>query len=405
MKRIHTLWLIPVIICLLGSTAAADVVTDWNRHLLEALRLSNTPAQEATRIGAIVQAAVFDAVNGIEGRYSPIHVPPAMDRSASRRAAAIQAAYGTMVVLFPSQRLVLDAKRKVSIDDLARDGAASIAKGIEWGQKVADAILLWRSTDGFTPPPPPFLGGNAVGQWRPTPPALASGAGPQFATMRPWVIPSPSSFRPAGPPALNSSRYTQDFDEVKRMGSISSTARTADQTLTAFFWASTTPVFLWNNVAASLLEKRHTQLAESARVLAAMNVAMGDATISCWDAKYTYVFWRPITAIQLAGPTGDPTWTPPIATPAHPEYPSGHSCNSSAAAYVLAAYFGGSIPITMESEVMIGVTRRFLGFAHATSEVKDARVFGGMHFRFSCDDGEKIGVDVARYVLEHAFQR
>jgi hypothetical protein len=314
------------------------------------------------------------------------------------------------VKLFPSQKLVLDAKRKISLDALAADGSPAITKGIEWGQKVADEILLWRSTDGFTPPPPPYLGGTAVGQWRPTPPGFAAGVGPQFATMIPWVIPSPSSFRPAGPPALNSARYTQDFDEVKLMASASSTARSADQTLTAFFWASTTPVYLWNNVADSLLEKRRSSLSDSAFVLAAMNVAMGDATISCWDAKYKYESWRPVTAIQLAADDGnpattaDPTWLPPIATPAHPEYPSGHSCNSSAAAYVLATHFGESTPFTMESEVMFGVTRSFQGFSGATAEVKDARVFGGMHFRFACDDGEKIGIDVARYILEHAFQ-
>jgi hypothetical protein len=142
-----------------------------------------------------------------------------------------------------------------------------------------------------------------------------------------------------------------------------------------------------------------------------MNVAMGDATISCWEAKYHYSFWRPITAIQLAAEDGnpataaDPGWTPLMATPAHPEYPSGHSCNSSAAAYVLSAYFGESTRFTMDSEVMIGVTRSFESFPEATTEVKNARIFGGMHFRSACDDGAKIGIDVAKYVLEHAFQR
>jgi hypothetical protein len=411
MKRIHKLWLLPVIVSLLSSTAVADVASDWNRHLLEALRTANTPPHEATRIGAIVQAAVFDAVNGIEGRFTQIHVPPAVERNASKRAAVIQAAYGTMVKLFPSQKLVLDAKRQISLSELAGDGSAAVTRGIEWGQTVADAILNWRSTDGFTPAPPPYLGGTAIGQWRPTPPANAPGAGSQFATMTPWLIPSPSAFRPAGPPALNSARYAQDFDEVKRMGSVSSADRSADQTLTAFFWASTTPVFLWNDVAASLLESRLITLSDEALVFGVLNVAMGDATISCWDAKYHYSFWRPITAIQLAADDGnpdttaDPAWTPLIATPAHPEYPSGHSCNSSAAAHVLAAFFGELTRFTMESEVMIGVTRSFQGFSSATAEVKNARIFGGMHFRSACDDGEKIGIEVANHVLHHVLFR
>jgi hypothetical protein len=229
--------------------------------------------------------------------------------------------------------------------------------------------------------------------------------------MTPWLIPSPSAFRPAGPPALNSARYAQDFDEVKRMGSVSSADRSADQTLTAFFWASTTPVFLWNDVAASLLESRLITLSDEALVFGVLNVAMGDATISCWDAKYHYSFWRPITAIQLAADDGnpdttaDPAWTPLIATPAHPEYPSGHSCNSSAAAHVLAAFFGELTRFTMESEVMIGVTRSFQGFSSATAEVKNARIFGGMHFRSACDDGEKIGIEVANHVLHHVLFR
>src|SRR5207302_2312171 len=167
-----------------------------------------------------------------------------------------------------------------------------------------------RSTDGFTPAPPPFLGSNDVGKWRPTPPAFAPGAGPQFAYMTPWLILSPSQFRPGGPPPLTSARYTADFNEVKTMGSFSSQTRTLVQTIAAFFWASTNTNYFWNRIARSLLESRSDEnehddsghrernsLLNNARLLALMNLAIADAGIACWDAKYFYVFWRPITAI------------------------------------------------------------------------------------------------------------
>ena len=181
-----------------------------------------------TRVAAIVQASVFDAVNGIERRYTPIHVAPAAPHGASRRAAAVQAAYANLVRLYPSQKSALDVKLAESLaaiaDGEAEEHSESIARGVESGQAVADEIWAWRSTDGFAPPPPPFFGGLAVGEWRPTPPAFLPGAGPQFATMATWVIEAPSQFRPAGTPNLASAQYTADFNETKSMGSLSSVA-------------------------------------------------------------------------------------------------------------------------------------------------------------------------------------
>ena len=186
----------------------------------------------------------------------------------------------------------------IASDDAA-ENSQSIARGIEWGQQVADDILLWRSTDGFAPAPPPFLGGLGVGQWRPTPPAFLPGAGPQFASMTTWALNSPSQFRPSGPPALTSDQYAADFNEVKEIGSLNSLTRTADQTEIAVFWNGNTPAS-WNRIATSVAAERHTTLSENARLLALLNIAMADAVMSCWDAKYTYVFWRPLTAIRLA---------------------------------------------------------------------------------------------------------
>lgn len=415
MKGTSKFWLVAMITCLLTSTAYADEVTDWNGHLLEAARATNVNPLVAVRGAAIVHAAVFDAVNGIERRYAPIHVQPAADRGASRRAAAVQAAYVTLIRLFPTEQIILDAKRQVSLDALADDRpeghGGSITAGIAWGQKVADAIWEWRSSDGFTTPAPPYLGGLNVGQWRPTPPDSLPGVGVQFATMTPWVIPSPSYFRPTGPPALNSDRYTADFNEVKIMGSLSSTARPADQTLAAFYWNATSSIYSWNTVAVSLGARRHTSLSENAQLLALLNVTMADAMISCYDAKYAYEFWRPVTAILLAADDGnpatieDPNWPPLLATPPVPEYPSGHSCASGAAAALLGEYFGEDTHFNVGSDVMVGVIRSFQSFSQALEEVKNARIFGGIHFRSACDVGQKLGIDVAAYVLQHLVSK
>jgi hypothetical protein len=360
-----------------------------------------------------VEAAVFDAVNGIEQRYTPINVVPAAPAGASQRAAAVQAAYATLVRLFPSQAANFDEKRLISLLGIASGPAAehseSIDRGLEWGQSVADAILAWRSTDGATNFQPPFLGGLAPGEWRPTPPAFAPGVAPQAPHMTPFVIASPSQFRPAGPPSLTSAQYTADFNETKSVGSISSASRTADQTLFARFWQSSNQADFWNPVAVALSSDRHLNLSENARLLALITLSMADAEIGCWDAKYAYVFWRPITAIQLADTDGNPdtapdlNWKPLIATPPFPEYPSAHSCGSSAAARILSAHFGENTAFSVASDGMPGVVRYFSNFSAALEEVKNARIYGGFHFRTACNDGSTLGADVADYVLGHAL--
>jgi membrane-associated phospholipid phosphatase len=413
---------------MLPSIAGADDVTDWNQHMLRAGTVGSASPLVMSRVAAIVQASVFDAVNGIDRKYAPVHVPPAGPAGASRRAAAVEAAYTALVALFPPQKSTFDARLAVSLTAIANDPhetSAGIASGITWGQTVANGILTWRAGDGFTPAPPPFLGGTAVGEWRPTPPAFAPGAGPQFAYMTPWVINAPSQFRPGGPPALTSDRYTADFNETKSTGSISSTVRTSDQTIYAWFWAASTATYLWNNVADSLIEnddhdwndpdgdghwgKHRNALLESARVLALLDLAMADAAIACWEAKYYYVAWRPVTAIPLAdtdgnpATTADPNWAPLFATPNHPEYPSGHSTVSGAAAVVLANFFGEKRHFTVDNDLLIGVTRSFRSFSQALDEVKNARIYAGIHFRSACDDGQTTGIQVANWVLDNAL--
>jgi hypothetical protein len=194
------------------------------------------------------------------------------------------------------------------------------------------------------------------------------------------------------------------------MGSLSSSIRTADQTLAAQFWNASTPAYFWDTLAIAQGAQRHYTLSENARLLALVNVAIADAAIACWEAKYHYVFWRPVTAIPLADTDGnpdttaDPSWTPLLTTPAFPEYPSGHSSVSGAAVTVLASYFGNGTSFSMDSDVLLGVTRTFSSFPAALSEIQDARVFGGIHFRTACVDAQATGTAVANYILANALQ-
>ncbi len=405
------------VLLLIGSgTAVADEVTDWNHIMLEAtLAPPGTPAPVSTRSTAIVQAAVFDAVNGIDPQYTPIHVSRTGPRNASKRAAAVQAAYAILIRLYPAQLDMLDQQRSASLMGISRGWGAErserIQQGIEWGQMVADAIWAWRSNDGFAQTVPAFTGGTAPGEWRPTPPAFLPGLVPQLAQVTPWVIQSPSQFRPSGPPALDSAEYTADFNEVKVMGSKSSTSRTPDETDAVLFWSPGNPPDFWDPVATTLAEKHHFSLLRTAHLLAQVNLAMSDSMIGCWDAKYTYVSWRPITAIQLADTDGnpdtlaDPTWTPLLVTPPFPGYPSAHSCASSAAARVLSHYFGDRTAITVTNDALPGQSRCFGSFSAALEEIVNARVFGGIHFRTDCNAGQALGDAVGEYVVKHSLRR
>jgi hypothetical protein len=398
---------------LIPAMLHADEVSDWNENMFTAVFTAKTSPVLTIRATALVQSAVFDAINGIYNRYTPVHVPAAAPNGASARAAVIQAAYASLLNLYPTQQETLNAQRAASLaalTDLDGSLGQSVERGLAWGQYVGDQIWAWRSVDGITPNPPPFTGGTNIGQWRPTPPGFLAGAAPQLAYMTTWVIPSREPFRPPGPPALDSAQYATDVNESQLMGRIDSATRTADQTLFSVFWNGNTAGF-WNRTALQMAERYDLSLLEKARLLALMNVAEADAILCCWEAKYTHVFWRPITAIALAdsdgnaATTGDPTWIPLLITPNHPEYPSGHSSASGASSAVLVAFFGDNNEFSVTSELTPGVTRYYSSFSNAELEVRDARVFGGIHFRSACIDGQALGHQVASYVLENALQR
>lgn len=418
MKRVLTAAAVLVLGLVMSRAVRADVVTEWNGNWQAAALVQGGAAALAARPGAIVHAAMFDALNGIQRRYAPAHTAFDLGGGAapgsSRRAAVIQAAYVSLVALYPSQKSTFDAERAASLASIVDDPSdvetsKSIARGLDWGGRVAADILTWRSTDHAFPQPI-FFGYDVVGQWRSTPPAFAPGVGPTLGAVTPWVIASGSQFRPAGPPNLLSAQYTADYDQVKELGSVASATRTADQTVAAKFWQS--PTQYWDRIALAISAQRGLSLLENARLLALIHLANADAVICCWDAKYFYNFWRPITAINQGDLDGngdttvDTAWTPLIPTPAFPEYPSGHATISPAQAVVLQSFFGdsGTYSFTTNAYALLpATTRSYNSFAEAANEAFYARIWGGIHFFTACQDGRTLGTEVGNYVVANAL--
>lgn len=400
----------------LAVAAPPDPVLEWINIMNATVLADGTSPFITSRVSAMVSASVFDAVNGIDPRFQPLHVVPNAPDGASQRAAPIQAAFAILAHAYPAQVPALTTQLKASLAALAlTESAQAISDGVAWGQTVADAIWAWRLTDGNAPPPPPFEGvlgivgtPAAVGYWRPTPPLNAPGAGTQLATMTPWVLVRASQFRLPPPYTLGSAQYAADLNETKTMGAFAGSPRTADQSELALFWQSNTPL-TWDRVAAQISAERGLSFQENAHLFALLNVTMADAVIACWDSKYRYSFWRPITAIRegLTPADADPTWEPWLdffkaGTPAFPEYPSAHASISGSAAVILASFFGDNTSFTVTSESRPG-TRAFSSFSSAVSEIADARVFGGIHFRTSCILGNVLGSNVANFISTHAM--
>jgi PAP2 superfamily len=405
-----------------SSVARADEVLEWNAVTMRAIVVASTPGALGPRLSAIVHVSMFDALNGVDRRFTPIHVDAEAPKGASRRAAVVYAAYTALVALFPAQSDAFADDLELSLAGIAagaaNENSESIALGRAWGEDVAGQVLAWRAADGLNPPAPPYLGSLDVGKWRPTPrpgatpadPELPGlpGLAPTLATTEPFVIPHPWSFRPLGPPALTSEAYAASVNEVKLVGENTSIARSADQTQSARFWAGTALTF-WNRTAASASRDAHLTLSENARLFALLNVAAADAVIGAWDSKYFFELWRPITAIRLADTDGNDatvanvTWTPLIVTPNYPEYYSGHQSISGTAQAILTAYFGNA-PVEGFSEALSGVVRSWPSFAAAADEAFLARIWGGMHFRFAMRDTRVIAEEIAAYILAHAAQ-
>jgi hypothetical protein len=387
---------------------ADDAVMEWNQIALAATVVAGQGANPQGRSMAIVQVSVHDAVNAITCEYRTYLRIGCGPWYGSPEAAAIAAAHYALVSLFPSQAAGLNAARATS---LSSRGLSDTDPGVALGQAVAAAIVGLRATDGAAQAQFPYTapGAGTPGVWVPlsATPALLPGWG----NVTPWALNSGSQFRPAGPPSLKSARYARDYNEVREVGSLTSSVRTAEQTEISRFWLAT-PSAIWNGVARQIIAAKNLDLSSAARTLALMYMSTSDAGVACWDAKYTYNFWRPTTAIRQgdlddnARTVADPAWAPLFNVPQHPEYISGHSTNSSAMAWILILLYGDDpgVVMTVTSPTNPNLQRQWTKLTEGISEVIDARIFGGFHFRTSNETGARVGERVARFVLKHELE-
>jgi hypothetical protein len=411
---------------------AGNAAIEWNTIASTAIiTTAGQPPHAAVLSLAMVQGAVYDAVNAIDGGHRPYLVAPPANPGDSKDAAAATAAFRVLVGfperspvlvgLFPTQISTLQPLYDASLATVP--GGPAKTGGVAVGEAAAAAMLTARSNDGrFSPFT--VVEGVDPGQWRKTPPNFGGDPAAWVANVRPFLVASVDRLRSDGPNPLTSAAYTQDFNEVKDVGSLSSARRTADQTMAAIFWQDSGPA-IWNRVFRALATSHGLDVVDSARLFAMTNLAAADGAIGCWNDKYYWNFWRPVTAIREAASDGnpataaDPNWLPlfdpsvpvsgpPLVTPGFPDHPSGHGCVSGATVYALKAFFGtDKVSFTATSNKCSPAPcppRSFQRFSAALKEIIDARVWGGIHFRTADVQGAVIGKKVADYLRKNYFQ-
>ena len=389
----------------LTTTQQADAVLTWHQVMLDAIQQDATAPPVASRGLAMVSLAIYDTLNAIDGTPG-YYVSLAAQAGTNPDAAVAAAAHRMLSYLYPGQQAQFDDKLATSLAAIP-DGTGK-TNALTLGRSIAEAIIAIRASDGWND----FVdhqGGTQAGQWQPTAPMFDVALLPQWADLTPFALSSPDQFRPAGPPALDSAAYTTAFNEVKALGAATGSTRTAEQTEIARFWAdgagSATPPGHWNAIAEQLALQQGNSLSANARMFAQLNVALADAGITAWNTKYHSNFWRPITAIQQAAQDGngntaqDANWTALLITPPFPEYVSGHSTYSAAAARILTNLFGNNVGFSTTSQGLPGVTRTFTSLDQAAQEAGRSRIYGGIHFEFSNQDGLTAGRQVADQVL------
>jgi hypothetical protein len=393
------------------QSPAADpaAIRDWNAIATDVISANLTPTRPSGQVviwHGFVSVAVYNAVVGIEGRYTPYKWQVRGPAAASPEAAAVTAAHHVLLADFPASRTLLDT---AYADSLAKipDGNAK-RQGVAFGARAADRVLELREGDGrfdaleFTTPPAP-------GVWRPTPPANLPFIDTWLARLRPLLLTSPAQFRPGPPPALTSARYAQDVNEVKTMGARTGSLRTAQQTETALFFGGNLTV-QFQTAFRDYSSRHHLDIADTARLFAAGNASATDAVITSWNSKFHYGSWRPITAIQQAGTDGnpatepDPQWQPLLITPPHPDYISGHAAVAGAVTQTLTGILGTShLDLNIPSDAT-GTTRRYDDAVKFNEDMIDARVWAGIHTRTADTEGCRAGARVGLWTLAHYFQ-
>jgi hypothetical protein len=387
----------------LPDLAAADAVTEWSAIAVATAAAGQHGASDASRTTALVHAAIFDAVNAIERRYTPYKVEVAAPSGASAEAATVAAAYAALVRLYPAQKALLDHTYATSLARIP-EGTAR-ADGAAVGEKAGAAMVMLRANDGATAPnayrpvtsPGVYVVTTLPVSW-------------QWGNVMPWVLERPSQFRPGPPPALDSREWAQDCMEIMDVGGRKSIARTAEQTDIARFWAVVGPAS-WAPLLRGVAAAPGRTLLQNARLFALAEMAAADAYIAVFDAKYTYNFWRPITAIRNGDRHGPPVmmrvadWEPLIDTPLHPEYPCAHCITSAAIAAVLEAEVGARFSgVSLTSPTAPGVVRHWPTPKAYTDKVSAARIYGGIHYRTSTVVGQAMGRQIGEWAVQHSLK-
>lgn len=391
------------------STALGNPVVEWHALMLDAIRTDTSNPPLASRHLAMLSTALFDCVNAVAPTHQSYLPSPEVPPGASAEAAVVAAGREMMRTLHPGfqGRIEALANRQRSV----LGDAPGIPDGLALGRSVALRMLAARSADGSNTEVP-YIPSSDPGQWRRTPPFFRPPLSPHWGRVTLFCLPGLDGYRAPPPPALGSPEYAVAFNEVKRLGGAASTARTPEQTVIAQFWSdfsyTAMPPGHWTEIASSIAVERRLDLAETARLLALVDLSQADAAIVCWDIKYRWNLWRPITAIQRAdedgnpGTEADPAWDQLLPSPPFPAYTSGHSTFSGAAAQVLTGFFGtDAVAFTAHSDTLTNVTRRFTSIASCADEVGLSRIYGGIHFPFDNSGGRRSGERIGRHVVRH----
>ena len=388
-----------------------DVVTEWNAVMLSAIRAASTPPPKASRIMAMVNLAMFEALNGIYGRYDRYHVTGSPSSGASGIAAASTAAHGVLVSIFASNAVqvsIFDSKLSSSLALIP--SGVSLQAGIEWGTICGNDVLALRANDGSENIVGYASPGSDPGYWESTPPAYAMALLPNWPNVLPFAMSTSMELRPPGPPSLTSAEYAIAYDEVKNYGNRTSTMRTSEMSQIALFWAdgagTETPPGHWLRIASDLCVSRGVPTLDRSRLLALLGLGVADAAILSWDAKYYYHHWRPITAIRSGSIDGNPstidetTFLPYIGTPPFPAYTSGHSTFSGTSSRILGRIFGDGTPFATTSNGLANVTRSYPSLSSAAAEAGQSRIYGGIHFQYDNQVGLSSGIALGDLVVD-----
>lgn len=416
MRRTFTSFGLSMLSLLLVPAAArADAVLDWNAIAVDtAVANKQNPFAQA-RYAAIVQLAVFEAVNSIRHEYQPYLGTVKVPQGASAEAAAIEAAYKVLSTYFPASQAALNTDRNSSLASIP-DGQAK-TDGIAAGDAAAADMILLRAHDGSSPAQFKIPGPAVPGEWQATSSCapvngVAQGIAFQWQYVVPFGIPRVSDYLLDPPPALTSEAYARAYDEVIRVGAIDSTERPQDRANVALFYAASSPTQVFNQAARQVAEERHSSLLENARALALINMAMNDALVASFFNKYRYNFWRPETAIHAGNADGnrktegDPNWAPFVATPCFPSYPSNHGSAGNAAAEVLRRIDGeAGHSMTLTNAAVPSIVLQYTSFREICDDISDARIYGGIHFRTDQEAGTDLGRAIGTAVYRHNLRR